>query len=71
MSKQFYGKYGPGRNADNAPFPKRRVTVTLTGEEWFTLVTQMTGRELSTQGQAIRTAAVAKLTKQLLKAQRD
>ena len=42
MSKQLYGKYGPGRNADKAPFGKRDITITLKGDEWFVILTILT-----------------------------
>jgi hypothetical protein len=71
MSKQFYGKYGPGRNANNAPFPKREVSITLTGEEWVTVLARILGKEMSLKGAKVYRKAADKLNKQLLEASRD
>lgn len=40
MSKIHYGKFGPGRNADNpkAPFAERAIPITLNGDEWFLIL---------------------------------
>ena len=38
MSKIHYGKFGPGRNADKAPFAKRDILVQLKGDEWFLIL---------------------------------
>ena len=65
MSKIHYGKFGPGRNADNAPFPKREVSVTLTGEQWVTLLARILRKDLSPKGERVYHAATTRLQKQL------
>ena len=50
------------------PFHKRRVTVTLTGEEWTTLLARILHRELSLKGEQVYRKAADKLNKQLMKA---
>jgi hypothetical protein len=48
------------------PFPKRDVTVTLTGEEWTTLLARMINRELSAKGAKVYRQATTKLQQQIL-----
>lgn len=46
-------------------YGKTAVSVTLLGEEWFALMTRITGRELSDKGLRIYYKAVHKLNAQL------
>jgi hypothetical protein len=50
------------------PFPDMDVPVTLTGEEWTTLLARIAGYPFSNKGEAVYKTATDKLTKQLLDA---
>jgi hypothetical protein len=51
MSKLVYGKFGPGRNADNpkAPFSERAIPITLNGDEWFMILSVLSNAPPSGQ----------------------
>lgn len=69
MSKLVYGKFGPGRNADNAPFSKRAIPITLSGEEWFVLLSILSNTppegQFSDKGLGVLLNARKKLVAQL------
>jgi hypothetical protein len=44
------------------------VTVTMTGEEWFTLIAKMVGKPLSKKGYQVLKSAQSKLTDQVVAA---
>lgn len=46
-------------------FPKREVAITLTGAQWFALLTRAVGRSLSPEGARTYNEAAARLTEQL------
>jgi hypothetical protein len=46
-------------------FSKTTVPIRLLGEEWFTLVTRLTGRPLSKRGEHVYRQAAEKLSAQL------
>jgi hypothetical protein len=50
------------------PFSKLDVPVTLTGMEWFALLSRLDGRDLSPKGAKIYTGAIGKLQSQVLAA---
>lgn len=50
------------------PFPDMNVPVTLTGEEWTTLLARIAGRSLSAKGCRVYNSAARKLKDQLLAA---
>jgi hypothetical protein len=56
------------KEASRKPFPKRRVSVTLTGEEWVMLLARILGKEMSLKGAKVYRSAADKLNKQLLEA---
>jgi hypothetical protein len=49
-------------------FSKLDVTVTLTGEEWFTLLSRLVGRDLSPKGLKLYKGAIGKLQSHVLAA---
>jgi len=49
-------------------FSKLDVTVTLSGEEWFAVLSRIAGRDLSLKGAKIYNAAAGKLQTQILAA---
>jgi hypothetical protein len=69
MSNLVYGKFGPGRNADNAPFSKRDILVQLKGDEWFVLLSILSNTppegQFSDKGLGVLLKARKKLVAQL------
>ena len=70
MTHKYYGRYGPGRNADNAPFSKRDVEITLTGAQWVTILARLIPVKLSPAGERLSKRAQRLLQEQLLEQQR-
>ena len=53
------------------PFPKRDVSITMTGEEWVALLALALRQELSTHGKDVALKATRKFGKQLLERQKE
>lgn len=49
-------------------FRKMNVTVTMTGEEWFSILAHLAKRGLSPKGEALRRSGLDKMQKQVVAA---
>jgi hypothetical protein len=53
------------------PFPKRDVAITLTGEQWVTLLARILRKELSPKGERVYHTAATRLNQQLEEANKS